>query len=258
MPWLDVDLEDEDGVALQKGKYLRTDRRDIEIAVVQLPHIANFTDFNALAAQPDVRVRYVRQPQELAGVDMQARRQGVPVLGVCGGYQMLGETIIDEVESGLGTQPGLGLLNTVTHFAQHKTTTQVTATLAPGLPAWLAATAGLAVRGYEIHMGETELRDGCRSLMQLHKNGLSVADGAVSDDGLAFGTYLHGLFDSDEFTRALVNGLRQRKGLAALDSDFEYAQYKSRQFDLLADAMRQYIDIEKIYAIMRQHQEPIC
>jgi adenosylcobyric acid synthase len=70
MPWLDVDLEDEDGVALQKGKYLRTDRRDIDIAVVQLPHIANFTDFNALAAQPDVRVRYVRQPQELAGVDM--------------------------------------------------------------------------------------------------------------------------------------------------------------------------------------------
>ena len=70
MPWLDVDLEDEDGVALQKGKYLRTDRRDIEIAVIQVPHIANFTDFNALAAQPDVRVRYVRQPQELAGVDM--------------------------------------------------------------------------------------------------------------------------------------------------------------------------------------------
>ncbi|MEQ0235786.1 cobyric acid synthase [Klebsiella sp. CN_Kp116] len=284
MPWLDVDLEDEDGVALQKGKYLRTDRRDIEIAVVQLPHIANFTDFNALAAQPDVRVRYVRQPQELAGVDMvilpgskntlgdlgwlresgmahavlQARHRGVPVLGICGGYQMLGETIIDEVESGLGTQPGLGLLNTVTHFAHSKTTTQVRATLAPGLPAWLAATAGLAVRGYEIHMGETELRDGCRSLMQLHKNGLSVADGAVSDDGLAFGTYLHGLFDSDEFTRALVNGLRQRKGLAALDSDVEYAQYKSRQFDLLADAMRQHIDIEKIYAIMRQHQEPVC
>lgn len=107
-------------------------------------------------------------------------------------------------------------------------------------------------------MGETELRDGCRSLMQLHKGSLSVADGAVSDDGLAFGTYLHGLFDSDAFTRALVNGLRQRKGLAALDSDFEYAQYKSRQFDLLADAMRQHIDIEKIYAIMRQHQEPVC
>ena len=70
MPWLDVDLEDEDGVALQKGKYLRTDKRDIDIAVVQIPHISNFTDFNALAAQPDVRVRYVRQPEELAGADL--------------------------------------------------------------------------------------------------------------------------------------------------------------------------------------------
>ena len=107
-------------------------------------------------------------------------------------------------------------------------------------------------------MGETRREAGCAPLLQLHKAGQSVADGAVSDDGLAFGTYLHGLFDSDAFTRALVNGLRQRKGLAALDSDFEYAQYKSRQFDLLADAMRQHIDIEKIYAIMRQHQEPVC
>lgn len=117
--------------------------------MVQLPHISNFTDFNALAAQPDVRVRYVRQPEELAGVDLvilpcskntlgdlvwlresglahsvlQLHRQNVPVVGICGGYQMLGETIIDDVESGTGTLPGLGLLDTVTHFAQHKATT---------------------------------------------------------------------------------------------------------------------------------------
>ena len=69
--------------------------------------------------------------------------------------------------------------------------------------------------------------------------------------------YLHGLFDSDDFTRALVNGLRERKGLAPLDSTFHYAQYKSQQFDLLADAMRQHIDIEKIYTIMQQHREPV-
>ncbi|MBJ3590979.1 cobyric acid synthase [Salmonella enterica subsp. enterica serovar Saintpaul] len=283
MPWLDVDLEDEDGVALQKGKYLRTDKRDIEIAVVQLPHISNFTDFNALAAQPDVRVRYVRHPEELAGVDlvilpgskntlgdlvwlresgmahgvMHLHQQNVPVVGICGGYQMLGDTIIDEVESGLGTQPGLGLLNTVTHFARHKTTTLVEGQMLPALPDWLAGVAGLSVRGYEIHMGETELSGECQSVMTLDKDGGSVADGAVSHDGLAFGTYLHGLFDSDQFTRALVNGLRTRKGLAPLDSTFHYAQYKSQQFDLLADAMRQHIDIEKIYTIMQQHREPV-
>jgi adenosylcobyric acid synthase len=125
------------------------------------------------------------------------------------------------------------------------------------LPDWLADASGLAVRGYEIHMGETVLSGECQSVMTLQKEGGNVADGAVTHDGLAFGTYLHGLFDSDEFTRALVNGLRVRKGLAPLDSTFHYAQYKSQQFDLLADAMRQHIDIEKIYTIMQQHQEPV-
>ncbi|QMI05603.1 cobyric acid synthase [Citrobacter sp. RHB25-C09] len=283
MPWLDIDLEDEDGVALQKGKYLRTGKRDINIAVVQVPHISNFTDFNALAAQPDVRVCYVRQPEELSGVDlvilpgskntlgdlvwlresgmahavMQAHRQHVPVVGICGGYQMLGETLIDDVESGLGTLPGLGLLPTTTQFAQHKTTTLVDGTMSPVLPGWLSAASGLAVRGYEIHMGETTLQDYCQPVVQLNKNGHYVADGAVTADGLAFGTYLHGLFDSDDFTRALVNGLRQRKGLSPLDPTFHYAQYKSQQFDLLADAMRKHIDIEKIYTIMQQHQESV-
>ena len=271
-------------MALQKGKYLSTAKREIDIAVVQLPHTSNFTDFNALAAQPDVRVRYVRHPQELAQADLvilpgskntlgdllwlrdsgmaagvlQARQQGIPLLGICGGYQMLGETIVDEVESGLGTQPGLGLLNTVTQFARHKTTTQVEATMANALPDWLAGASALRVRGYEIHMGKTTLNGSCRPLMQLEKDGELVADGAMTDDGLVFGTYLHGLFDSDDFTRALVNGLRRRKGLEALNATLHYAQYKSQQFDILADAMRQHIDIEKIYHIMQQHQEPSC
>ncbi|ALQ45091.1 MULTISPECIES: cobyric acid synthase [Raoultella] len=284
LPWLEVDLEDEDSVALQKGKYLSTAKREIDIAVVQLPHTSNFTDFNALAAQPDVRVRYVRRPQELAQADLvilpgskntlgdlqwlhdcgmaagvlQAHQQGIPLLGICGGYQMLGETIVDEVESGLGTQPGLGLLNTVTQFARHKTTTQVEATMANALPDWLAGASALRVRGYEIHMGKTTLNGSCRPLMQLEKQGELVADGAMTDDGLVFGTYLHGLFDSDDFTRALVNGLRRRKGLEALNATLHYAQYKSQQFDILADAMRQHIDIEKIYHIMQQHQEPSC
>ncbi|PLN38063.1 cobyric acid synthase CobQ, partial [Klebsiella pneumoniae] len=230
------------------------------------------------------RVRYVRDPQALADADLvilpgskntlgdlcwlresgmahaveQARQRKVPLLGICGGYQMLGETIIDEVESGLGAQPGLGVLKTVTHFAQHKTTTQVQATLGSALPDWLADAAGLRVSGYEIHMGETRREAGCPPLLQLHKAGQAVDDGAISNDGLAFGTYLHGLFDSDAFTRALLNGLRQRKGLAPLDSALEYARYKTRQFDRLAEAMREHIAIDKIYAIMRQHQEPLC
>jgi adenosylcobyric acid synthase len=284
MPWLDVDLEDEDGVALQRGKYLRTGERAIDIAVVQLPHISNFTDFNALAAQPDVRVHYVRSPDELHNTDLiilpgskntlgdltwlqenglaqavlQARNAGVPVLGVCGGYQMLGETIVDEVESGLGTLPGLGLLNTATRFAHNKTTTLVGATVQTGLPGMLADCGNLELKGYEIHMGETTLLEPCRPLLWLVKEGVRMADGAISEDGLVFGTYLHGLFDSDAFTRTLINALRIRKGLPELDIAVDYAQYKSQQFDLLADGMRKHIDIDRIYQIMQQHQEQTC
>lgn len=178
-------------------------------------------------------------------------------MGICGGYQMLGDTIMDEVESELGTQPGLGLLNTITRFAQDKTTTQVDAILSGELPGWLAAAAGLPVRGNGIHMGETVLQEGCRTAMTLQKNGCHVADGAVTADGLAFSTYLHGLFDSDVFTCAVVNGLRARKGLASRDTAFCYAEHKARQFDLLAKTMRQHIDIDKIYTMMQQHQEPV-
>ncbi len=209
MPWLDVDLEDEDGVALQAGKYHRTDRRDIDIAVVHLPHIANFTDFNALggtARRPGAlcprsagagRRRLVILPGSkntlgdlcwlresgMAHAVEQARQRKVPLLGICGGYQMLGETIIDEVESGLGAQPGLGVLKTVTHFAQHKTTTQCRRPSGSALPDWLADAAGLRVSGYEIHMGETRREAGCPPLLQLHKAGQAVDDGAISDDG---------------------------------------------------------------------------
>lgn len=282
MPWLDLDLDDEDGVALQRGKYRHTGVREITIGVVQLPHISNFTDFNALAAQPDVRVQYVRHPAELEECDLlilpgskntlgdlhwlresglaqtvvQLHHAGVPVFGICGGYQMLGETIIDEVESHLGRQPGLGLLPVDTLFAPVKTTTRVAAHSGDALPGWLTDAAGLVLSGYEIHMGETTRHEGCRPALWLNKHGQQVADGAVSDDGLVFGTYLHGLFDSDAFTRAVINGLRQRKNLPPLASTFNWQDHKMQQFDQLADVMRSHIDIEKIYQIMREHKEP--
>ena len=185
----------------------------------------------------------------------------VPVLGICGGYQMLGESIEDpDGEEGGGSLHGMGLLPVRTVFGKEKVQTRVTGEILqnPGAGDGLfAALCGSVFSGYEIHMGETALTDECQSVMTLHKDGGNVVDGAVTADGLAFGTYLHGLFDSDDFTRALVNGLRERKGLAPLDSTFHYAQYKSQQFDLLADAMRQHIDIEKIYTIMQNHQEPV-
>ncbi|WP_288821657.1 cobyric acid synthase [uncultured Leclercia sp.] len=282
LPWLELDLEEEDSVVLQR-RAMQQGQRSVDIAVVQLPYMSNFTDFNAFSAQPDVRVRYVREPHQLAGTDLiilpgskstlqdltwlresamaQAlrvqHRNGVPLLGICGGYQMLGNTLIDEVESGLGTLPGLGLLETVTRFAPLKTTTLVDARLAE-LPGWLASASGLTLRGYEIHMGQTTLATGAQPALYLQKNGQPVADGAVSDDGLVWGTYLHGLFDNDIFTRTLVDSLRVRKGLAPLETLPDYAAYKAQQFDKLAASMRQHLDLQSIYRIMREHQEPMA
>lgn len=279
MPWLEIDLEEEDGVVLQRVK--RTQKRDINIAVVQLPHIANFTDFNALSAQPDVRVHYVSHPDQLHDADLiilpgskntpgdliwlretafaqrvlEHHRRGVPVMGICGGYQMLGESLTDEVESGLGRMPGLGLLTTTTRFAPVKTTVQVRGEMAASLPGWLASLSGMSIQGYEIHMGETWLSGDDHAVLVLQKNGGQVAEGAMSEDGQVFGTYLHGLFDNDRFTRAFVDSLRTRKGLPALGDGGSYADYKNRQFDLLSHAMREHIDIERIYQIMRDHQE---
>ncbi|WP_058911265.1 cobyric acid synthase [Entomohabitans teleogrylli] len=282
MPWLDIDLEDEDGVALQRGKYRDAVSQALDIAVIQVPHIANFTDFNALAAQPDVRLRYVTHPHELSGADLlllpgskntlgdlqwlrasglaqallEQHRQGTPVLGICGGYQMLGRQIIDDVESGLGEGAGLGLLDVVTRFASEKVTTLVRGHALDGLPGIVGSAVAHPVSGYEIHMGETVRGSQARPLLRLFHGQLAVSDGAVSDDGLAAGCYLHGLFDNGAFTRSLLDNLRQRKGMAAWQGEvLDYAGHKARQFDQLADAMRQHIDIERIYQIMREHQE---
>lgn len=280
MPWLDVSLEDEDGVALQRGKYRDASAQALDIAVIQLPHISNFTDFNPLAAQPDVRVRYVTTAQQLADADLLllpgskntlgdlhwlrengladallARHQaGTPVIGICGGYQMLGRTIIDDVESGLGQRAGLGLLDVTTRFAHEKVTVRTSGAASANLSGLLQACSRQPVTGYEIHMGATTRGEGVLPLLTLDGH----EDGAMSHDGLVAGCYLHGLFDNGGLTRALLDALRQRKGLPPWEGEgLDYAVHKNQQFDLLAQSMREHIDIARIYQIMRQHKESL-
>ncbi|WBM72124.1 cobyric acid synthase [Buttiauxella sp. WJP83] len=285
MPWLNVDLEDEDSVVLDRGKYDSVSAKDLDIAVLQLPYMSNFTDFNALAAQPDVRLRYVVKPDELANSDLvivpgskntlgdlrwvrengleQAllahHRRGGAVLGICGGYQMLGQHIYDEVESGLGEMPGMGLLDVITRFANEKTTTRVSGHVQTSLPGVFAASAGRALAGYEIHMGETQRgakTSPFATFTECNTQPYHNLDGAVSEDGRVLGTYLHGVFDSGEFTRSLLDSLRLRKGLNPWEGErFDYQQHKEQQFNILADALREHIDIARIYQIMREHQE---
>ncbi|WP_049678545.1 cobyric acid synthase [Yersinia mollaretii] len=285
MPWLDIDLEDEDGVALQNGKYDDATAKALDIAVIRLPHIANFTDFNALAAQPDVRLRYVSQLSALGQPDLiilpgskntlgdlqwlhhsglaaallAQHQQQVPVIGICGGYQMLGKRIIDGVESGLEQMEGLGLLDVETQFAQEKVTTRVSGACLAALPGMLANCAEHPLEGYEIHMGVSQLGADATPFARLTlRNGQAEQgeDGAVNRDGNVLGSYIHGLFDSHHFTRSLLDNLRQRKGLAAFDGvTINYAEHKQQQFDLLAEQMRQHIDIERIYQLMTAHQQ---
>lgn len=285
LPWLAVDLEDEDGVALQVGKYSGKTETVLDIVVVQLPHIANFTDFNALAAQPDVRLRYESDPRLIGEPDLliipgskntlgdllwlrqkgmdkailSHHAQGTPIVGICGGYQILGKHIYDDVESGLSELPGLGLLDITTHFSTEKNTTQTAGTVCDSLPGIWSACQSEPINGYEIHMGVSEAGQDAMPFAQMHEKSRTPCnhtDGAVSLDGRVMGSYLHGMFDSNNFTRPLLNQLRKKKGLEPLsDSTFNYALHKEQQFNILAQQMREHLDIDEICRLMRAHKE---
>jgi adenosylcobyric acid synthase len=241
--------DEEDSVALDERRYARPGA-PLRIAVLRLPFISNHTDFEVLAGEPDVDLRFVTSPSELVGAvaivlpgtkstiaDLawlrergfaaalaQADAAGTPVIGICGGYQMLGRRILDpeSVESAEPVVRGLGLLDVETVFSNEKRTVRVQgeasgAALAP---------AGTAIRGYEIHMGRTAVAAGTRPLLRLHMaqdeeqpDGAARAhpDGAVSDSGTVCGTYVHGLFDHPAVRRAFLDGLRSACGLPERD-----------------------------------------
>src|SRR4030095_11491222 len=216
-------LPEEDSVGLDRTA--RADAAGLEIAGVRLPHIATCTDFAPLETESGVRLVYARSPRELAGAvlvilpgskdtiaDLRALRmegfapaiaehlrRGGHVLGVCGGYQMLGRAVSDPhgVESG-GVEPGVGLLPVATVLASEKITRRVRAR-------WLAG--GRDFEGYEIHMGETT-REGARPLLEIEGR----AEGCVSPDGRVWGTYLHGLFEEGAPRRHV---LQRARGAAA-------------------------------------------
>jgi len=230
--------DEEDSVALDEGPS-RPDAA-VRIAVVRLPYLSNTTDFEALAAEPDVAVDYVREPRGLRGAaaivlpgtkstvaDLAwLRRQGldrtiaaaaatgVPVVGICGGFQMLGRRITDPgaVESPVPETAGLGLLEVETTFAGRKRTVRVSGTASGAA----LTPAGVALHGYEIHMGRTRRAPGARAFAHLRAaggGGAAHPDGAASVDGRVCGTYLHGLFDEPDFRAAFLNRLRGAAGL---------------------------------------------
>jgi adenosylcobyric acid synthase len=282
--------DEEDSVALDERRYARPGA-PLRVAVLRLPFISNHTDFEALAGEPDVDLRFVTSPRELAGAaaivlpgtkstiaDLtwlrergfeaalaQAAAAGTPVVGICGGYQMLGRRILDpeSVESAEREVPGLGLLDAETVFSDEKRTVRVHgeatgAALAP---------AGIAVRGYEIHMGRTTVAAGTRPLLRLRvaqeaeRSGAAAAhsDGAVSEGGTVCGSYVHGIFDHRALRSAFLDGLRTAAGLPAHGdwspspepaSSSAGGTGEGTGIDRLADHVEAHLDMDRLDAIV--------
>lgn len=273
----EMNLAAEDGVALEqvprekRGRGPTPGEGPLDLAVIKLPRISNFTDFQVLEQEPGVNLYYLEPGEELGSPDciilpgsknsvadlvyldqvgcsravVEAAGKGIPVIGICGGYQMLGRELRDprQAESSHGTVAGLGLLDTVTTFYPEKETCQVEARAAGGLLGLFPTLQGQVLEGYEIHMGQTELLPGAVPALTVTRRlgrdqGARAQDGAVGwagaaetggdtgipgesvtgggnrrgKRGLILGTYLHGIFDNPSFRQVFLGYLRALRG----------------------------------------------
>jgi adenosylcobyric acid synthase len=266
IPYLaDLGLPQEDSVTFKKGSFNRRRSGDaVEIAVIDLPHIANFTDIEPLLEEPDVNVHIVKQGSEvkspaaiilpgsknviadlthlerhgLVAAIRQAVAAGAELVGICGGYQMLGKKIGDPyaIESATREMDGMGFLAMTTQIEAEKRLTRKSGH---------HSLSGERVFGYEIHHG-ISTQNGEPVL--LFDDGSSC--GLISPDNMVWGSYLHGIFDSDTFRRWFIDRLRQRNGLAPLGQVI--ATYNlENSFDRLADCLRENVDMTKIYQFLK-------
>lgn len=276
-------IADEDSMSLEhRVGRRRPPHGELDIAVVCLPRISNYDDVEALEHEPGVTVRFVDRPDELMGVDLAilpgsknttsdlawlratglaaaitARAAaGEPILGICGGCQMLGEVIEDPhgVESAERRVAGLGLLPLATRFGREKRTTQVTARAAA--PSLVTGGAALAepLAGYEIHMGVVEPTRPCAAAFMIEtRNGRSseARDGAVSESGTIVGTMLHGVLDNDPLRARLLDGLRARRGLAA-PAGAGRIPTRQAEYDRLEAAVRGSLDLDLLRRLVER------
>ena len=273
VPYTRLDIDDEDSLSerLTSGP-----AKLVDIAVVRLPRLSNFTDFRALEAVEGVSVRYVERTGDfgepdlvilpgtkntmadllwlrqsgLEGKVLRFAHAGGPVLGICGGYQMLGETLSDPlgVEQG-GTLRGMGLLPIQTVFTGQKTRTRVSGTFGV-VEGPLAPLSHQPFEGYEIHMGESE--GGCALTTFTNElNGQVRPDGC--QQGSVYGTYVHGILDHDAVAGAVVRALTEQKGVdPVLLGRVSGEEHKQQQYDLLAQTMREHMDMAAVYRILQE------
>lgn len=267
MPYFDLDIEDEDGVT-DKFKKINDKKGKINVSVIKLKHISNFTDIDALGVQEDVNINYVTSFHEIGEEDLivipgskntiddlkdikekgiaqeiiKASRKGTPIIGICGGFQILGQKVLDPhgIESDIKELPGLGLLDTDTVMEKEKLTKQYDGILEKG-EGYLEGLNNALIKGYEIHQGMT-----CGKEKNLTKDERLVI---VSKDNIV-GTYIHGIFDNKEVTDFILNKIRKEKGMNVKNSQLTYDEYRLGELDKLEKIMRENIDIKSIYKIL--------
>lgn len=264
IPYIDCDIEDEDSLSEKLDS--RASEGVIDIAVIHLPKISNFTDFDVFRQYDSVSVRYVSRPNELGTPDMiiipgtkstiadmkwlrQSRladritdcfKAGIPIFGICGGYQIMGRTISDAVGSECGGSiSGLELLDCATEFTAEKCQTQTKGRFCH-IEGFFSCLSGAEFYGYEVHMGVTD------------DLGKALTTQGGSFCGNAAGCYVHGIFDSAEVSGRLVRALYQRRGLTYSGEAVDRRKYRDIQLDLLADNVRKNLDMELIYRIIEE------
>ncbi|MCL4491435.1 MAG: cobyric acid synthase [Nitrospirae bacterium] len=271
----DIGLPEEDGLALYKNPRFKTQAPPgkskpgaIKIVVARLKYISNFTDFDPFICEPDVELLYSSNPADIENADIviipgskntvkdlmslreqgldesikRAYAKGIQIIGVCGGYQMLGKKLFDPncVESSCKDIDGIGLLNVETTFERTKTTCRVEAEMTQGKSGTEAP-----LKGYEIHMGETRGDTGLFRVKRTddpHHVSSGTLDGSRNRN--CWGTYIHGLFDNDLFRRDVLNNIREQKGLRSIDSSCSYSDLKEKALDNLARMVRENVDMD--------------
>ncbi len=278
LPWFsDISLPAEDSVSLgQRSKIvsIMAGVKKIHIGVLKLPRISNFTDFDPLQNEPDVHLSYVEVSDQLQGLDLliipgskstiadlyflmerglydAIREFKGHIVGICGGFQMLGTAVLDPhcVESTIKEAQGLDLLPSTTVLLMEKETHQALTYLdEAGLT--IAPECNGVMTGYEIHMGVTTLDKGTRPFSRIFRRGdasVSVEDGAVSLDGRIFGTYLHGIFENSRFREIYLNSIRLEKGMPLRRG--VQKQPQNDPFDQLAEQFEKHLDLPRLLAI---------
>lgn len=274
MPYEKFDIEDEDSVT-EKIKNEEQEGK-LDIAVIRLSHMSNFTDFTMLDRICGVNVRYVREPEELRNPDIiiipgtkntiddlraikenklfnkikEVKEKGVPILGICGGYQMLGSVVLDKlgVEGDISQEEGFGFLDIKTRFNEAKITKQTHADILCDLRD-IKSIKGHIVSGYEIHNGISKIG---KKAVPFIKDTDGVVIGVCNEERTIAGTYLHGIFDSEDFINSFVTGLKTSNDISISEEKLieRVNEYKEKEYDRLAKIFEENIDMDKINKIL--------